>query len=160
MALLAGLYFFVFKPSADIKDISSNKSDLKEETMLLYNKGKLSEALPGLEEIDGELKRDTEVKTALAFTYRATGKKDESFKKYEEILEYDPKNAGTLLRLGIYYRIDGDLQKSKEYLEEAVNIQPNPQFMEELARTYEVLGQHDKAKLLLIEADKDRARKK
>lgn len=154
MVLLAALYFLVFKPSADIKNVDGKKSDPRQESLSLFNKGKLKDALPGLEAVDSRIKNDTEVKTALAFAYRALGDKEKAFKKYEEIIEYDKNNAGTHLRLGVYYRIEKQYDKSKSHLEQAVKIQRNPQFLVELSKTYEAQGQLDKASELLKQASK------
>lgn len=152
LVLLIGLYFLVFKPSADVRSVNNKKIDPREEALLLYNEGKLKEALPELEAIDDRQSNDAEVKTALAFTYRALGKKEKSFIKYEEIIKNDPKNAGTHLRLGVYYREEKNYDKSREHLEEAVKIQRNSQFLIELSKTYEAQGQLDKASALLRQA--------
>lgn len=158
--LLAFLYISVFRPATESQNVNEVNKAMRDRTLLLFNKGQVKEILTDLENLDDRLKSDIEVKTALAFAYRAAGKKIESFKKYEEILSYDPNNAGTHLRLGIYYRIDKNLKRSREHLEKAVNLQRSPQFMKELAKTYEALGQSDKAGILSRDADKISNRKK
>lgn len=157
------LYFSVFKPVTDTKVIQNLNKKARGETLTLYNSGQVEESLSKLEQLDKNYRNDTEIKTALAFAYRALGKKEQSFKKYQEILEYDANNIATHVRLGIYYRVEKQLEKSMEHLEKALKIKRNSQIMAELSKTYEALGKLDDASKLLRDAaalTKDASQKK
>lgn len=145
--VIGALAIFKSTKKTSIEDgVASQK---RTEALDFFNSGQVQEALPLLEKADKASKNDTEVKTALAYAYRVADKKDLSFKKYNEILKYNPDDVGTHFRLGIYYRMDSKLKESEEHLEKAAKLSPNTQFLVELSKIYELQSKFSEAEKAL-----------
>lgn len=75
-----------------------------------------------------------------------SGKTDQALKLYQQALDFNPKNAEIISRLGNYYGSIGDHAKAAEYFEKALKIEPrNIGLFFNLAIAYENTGKTDKA---------------
>ncbi|RJP67343.1 MAG: tetratricopeptide repeat protein, partial [Candidatus Abyssobacteria bacterium SURF_17] len=85
-----------------------------------------------------------------AEVYERMGEPDIALKNYKTARMYNPANPDICVRLGRLYYDKGELEKSAEVLQAAVELSPDwsvPHYW--LARVYERLGEGDRAKLHL-----------
>lgn len=50
---------------------------------------------------------------------------NKAFEHLNKSLQLNSKNSETFLKIGIYYKLSGDLSKYKLYIEKAIDIDPN-----------------------------------
>ena len=68
--------------------------------------------------------RYTDARRNLGSVYAQTGRFDQAITQFSEGLKYDPDNATLYLYLGYAHRDKGDVNKAKEFLEKAYQLDP------------------------------------
>jgi Flp pilus assembly protein TadD len=90
---------------------------------------------------------------ALGYTLTdRTDRHDEAFVLIQKAVDIAPKNAFYLDSLGwVYYKL-GDLENAEKYLQEAVAIQGDAEFLAHLGEVIWERGRHEEAKQIWLKA--------
>jgi len=109
---------------------------------LYWEKGLYSRAIELLERVPDSDPRALAAKNILADCYVRKGRHADAIALYKRILQLAPDDAAGLFGLGVVYRLTGDLENSRQSLEEVLRKHrpPDGSVNLELARTLELAG--------------------
>ena len=109
---------------------------------IYWEKGLYSRAIEALERIPDSDPRALQTKNILADSYVKKGRYNDAIALCTRILQLNPNDAPSLFGLGVAYRMTGDLDRSRQTLEEVLRRHrpPDGSVNLELARTLELAG--------------------
>jgi tetratricopeptide (TPR) repeat protein len=109
---------------------------------IYWEKGLYSRAVEALERIPDSDPRALQTKNILADSYVKKGRYNDAIALCTRILQLNPNDAPSLFGLGVAYRMTGDLDRSRQTLEEVLRRHrpPDGSVNLELARTLELAG--------------------
>jgi len=106
-------------------------------SIILYDEGNYSEAIPYLEKAFEEAPDNTFIAARLATAYQKSGRTQEAIDKYENVLIKDPNNIQAYLNLISIYRSMGNNAKAIEKINALKKVAPdNPYAYLNLAAIY------------------------
>ena len=106
-------------------------------SIILYDEGNYSEAIPYLEKAFEEAPDNTFIAARLATAYQKSGRTQEAIDKYENVLIKDPNNIQAYLNLISIYRSMGNNAKAIEKINALKKVAPdNPYSYLNLAAIY------------------------
>ncbi len=130
--LTVGVLFFCFVKSVYSQDISekisaveiSNPQVIKEQALILYDKGNYEEALKYLENFKSDYV-DEEVTILTANCYESLGNKDKAAETLNKLIQIDPESFVGYYNLGVLYYGNESYEDSKEAFEKAYRLNKN-----------------------------------
>jgi len=136
-----GAYFLIDRGSDNTTQSSPEVIDAQ----AAYDTGDFDGAEAALAKAVAENPDDLEARKLLALALAAQGKNDEAIQQYAAVIEADPSDHTTLYRMAMLERLVGATQDSLTHLEAAVELDDNPSYKDELARTYMQVGRYAEA---------------
>jgi len=109
------------------------------------SEGDFSDAETALADVVATEPENTEARKSLALALSAQGKNEEAIEQYLAVLGTEPDDHVALYRLALLERLTGLPDDAVGHLEQAVALNPDDSYVDELARTYMQLGDYQKA---------------
>jgi|GEM_PF-2950123 len=141
IAIGVGIYFAVSN-KADSPEASSEEVL---DAQAAYDSGDFDGAEGALAQAVTDNPADLEARKLLALALAAQGKNAEAIEQYAAVVEADPEDHVTLYRMAMLERLTGETKNSLTHLEAAVELDDNPSYRDELARTYMQVGKYAEA---------------
>jgi tetratricopeptide (TPR) repeat protein len=123
----------------------------------LYEQGDFDAATAELEAIVEADADDLEARRVLALAYAAQGDNEAAIEQYLFVIERDEQDHASLYRLALLERLTGDTAGAVAHFEQAIALQPDTTYLDELARTLMQTGDFENAAALWGQALDDEA---
>lgn len=123
----------------------------------LYEQGDFGAATAELEAIVEADSGNLEARRVLALSYAAQGDNEGAIAQYIIVIEKDAEDHTSFYRVALLERLTGDSEGAVTHLEQAVEIQPDTTYLDELARTLMQTGDFEGAAALWGRALEDEA---
>jgi tetratricopeptide (TPR) repeat protein len=154
IGLVTASFFVLLAMSGCSSDEAAETGDLAS-AQALYDQGEFEEATAELESLVEADSNDLEARRVLALSYAALGDNAGAIEQYRVIIGSDDEDHVSMYRVALLERLTGDSEGAVAHFEMAIEIQADPTYIDELARTLMQTGEFERAAALWGQALED-----